>query len=150
MRRLAWLLLVVALAFGTVGFTPADAPLSLASPNAPVFSIPPPMALSIPGDNANCTNIRATRICVSVSDARPAPGSRLTIYGMLKTRGVGQSGKNMKAMWRSKGTVSCTAVTDESGIGRCSATFSGAGKGQKVRIKVTIGKFTLSTYVTSR
>jgi len=153
MKRLAWLPLVVVLLFSTVGFTQSNSTASsvtsgITSP--PALSDPRPAALVMPGYNAVCKNIGATRVCTSVSDARVTPGTRITVYGMLKRKGVGQAGITMKVAWQSKGTVTCSGVTDENGLASCTAYFPGGNKGHKVRVKVTIGKYKVNTYFTSR
>ena len=153
MKRVAWLLLLAFLSFNSVGFTEASSStrsISSTTSNAPLMLQPPTMALSIPGKNAVCTNVGATRICASVSPARVAPHTYLTVYGMQKIRGVGQAGQIMTATWRSKGTASCSAVTDASGMASCTAYFSGGTKGHPVRVKVTIGKYNLTAHFTSK
>ena len=153
MKRVAWLLLLAVLSFNSVGFAQASSPTRSISSTisvAPPMLQPPTIALSIPGNNGVCTNIGATRICASVSPARTAPHTYLTIYGMQKIRGVGQAGTIMTATWRSKGTASCSAVTDASGMASCTAYFSGATKGHIVRVKVAIGKYKLTTHFTSK
>jgi hypothetical protein len=153
MKRLAWLLLSAILSFSTVGFSPSDSPIRSVSsviPNPPAISAPGPNAFSIPGYNVACKNIKGVRVCASVSDEKFAPGTRITVYGMLKKRGVGIAGKTMKVVWQSKGTVTCSGVTDENGVAKCTAYFKGGIKGKKVHVKVTIDKYKVATFFISR
>jgi hypothetical protein len=69
---------------------------------------------------------------------------------MLKTKGVGQAGKIMNAFWSNKGTTSCSALTDANGMASCTAYFSGGTKGNTVHVKVTIGKYKLTTHFMSK
>ena len=153
MKRVAWLLLIAFLSFDTVGFAQADSPtrsVTSTIPGAPEMLDPPTIALSIPGNNAVCTNSGATRICASESTSRAAASTYVTIYGMMKIRGVGQPGQIMTATWYIKRTTSCSAVTDANGMASCSAYFSGGTKGHTVHVKVTIGKYRLTTHFTSK
>jgi hypothetical protein len=153
MKRVASLLLMAFLAFNSVGLAQADSPTTLISSpisKAPPLLRPPTMDLAIPGKNARCTNVGPTRICVSVSNPRPAPRTFVTVYGMVKRQGVGQPGQIMTVTWRSNGVGSCVAVTDSQGMAACTAYFAGAAKGHIVRVKVTIDKYKLATHFTSK
>ena len=107
MKRLSWLLLVAGLSLSTVGFAP------------PAGAVPAPLDGSIPGRNVVCHNIRSTRLCASVSEARVRPGSYVTIYGQMRNRGVGVRGQIMRVVWSSNITVSCLGLTDETGLASC-------------------------------
>ena len=153
MKRVAWLLLLAILSFNSVGFAEASSPTGSISSTisyAPPMLLPPTVGLAIPGQNARCTNVGAVRICTSVYPARAAPHSYVTVNGMMKIKGVGQAGKIMTATWRSKGTASCSAVTDADGMASCTAYFPGATKGRSVRVKVTIDRYKLTTHFTSK
>ena len=153
MRRVARPLLLSFLVLSMVGFSPALAPTALMSSaitSAPPMFQPPTTALAIPGRNPACTNVGATRICASVSTARAAAHTYVTVNGMMKIKGVGQAGQIMTVTWRSKVAASCSAVTDANGMASCSTYFPGATKGRIIRVKVTIGKHKLTTHFTSK
>ena len=139
MKRLSWLLLVAVLSIGTVGFAP------------PSGTAPAPLEASIPGRNIVCHNIRAYRLCASVSEARVKPGSYVTIYGLLRSRGVGVPGKIMRVVWSSNVTVSCVGITDETGLASCTTYVPArTPAGRKVNVKVWIDKYKLQTSFMTR
>jgi len=150
MKRLAWLLLAAVLSFSTAGFArPASPP----GPLSTTISSPPaaPAAASIPGYNVVCENIRATRLCVSVSEPRVRPGSYVTVYGLMKIRGVPQTGKIMRVVWSSKTSASCIGVTDDTGLASCRTYVPASTAGaRKVHVRVWIDKFKLATAFTTR
>ena len=123
MKRLSWLLLAIIMALSTAGFAPLESPKG---PFSSTISSPPAgadlgsMAGSIPGYNIVCHNVRATRLCASVSERRVTPGSYVTIYGSMKTRGVGVPGQVMNVVWASNVTATCIGVTDATGLASCS------------------------------
>ena len=155
MKRRAWLLLAAVLSFNTAGFAPPASPLASLSTT---ISGPPagadrgPLAASIPGYNVVCENIRATRLCVSVSDARVKPGSYVTVYGMMKTRGVGEAGKIMRVMWSSRASATCIGLTDENGLASCRTYVPLRTAGARnVHVRVWMDKFKLATsFITRR
>jgi hypothetical protein len=139
MKRLSWLLLVLVLSFSTVGFAP------------PAGEEPAPMEGSIPGHNIVCHNIRATRLCASVSEARVRPGSWVTIYGLMRNRGVGVKGQIMRVVWSSNITVSCIGITDETGLASCSTYVPArTPAARKVNVKVWLDKYKLQTSFMTR
>jgi hypothetical protein len=139
MKRLSWLLLVLVLSFSTLGFAP------------PTGADPAPLDASIPGKNVVCHNIRAYRLCASVSESRIRPGSFVTIYGLMRTRGVGVPGKIMRVVWSSNVTVSCIGITDETGLASCSTYVPArTPTARKVHVKVWIDKYKLQTSFMTR
>ena len=153
MKRVAWPLVLAFLSFNTLGFTPTAAPtrpISSATHNPAPLLQPLPLALAIPGKNARCENIGPTRVCASVYPARVGAHAYITVYGMVKVQGVGQPGLVMTATWRSKSVGSCSAVTDSQGMASCTTWFPGATKGHSVRVKVSIGKYKLTTHFTAK
>ena len=139
MKRLAWLLLVLVLSFSTVGFAP------------PAGADPAPLDASIPGKNVVCHNIRAYRLCASVSEARVRPGSYVTIYGLMRSRGVGVPGQIMRVVWSSNVTVSCIGITDETGLASCSTYVPArTPAARKVHVKVWLDKYKLQTSFMTR
>ena len=154
MKPMAWLLLAGILSFNTAGFAPAESPrgsFSTTVSSPPAGADPVPLAASIPGYNVVCQNKRATRLCVSVSEARVRPGSYVTVYGMMKTKGVGEAGKIMRVVWSSKVTATCIGLTDENGLASCRTYVPRqiAG-GRKVHLRIWIDKYKLSTSFATR
>jgi len=149
MKRLASLLLLVVLSLNTVGFTQSTSPtpsISSFTSDGPALAGPPFIGMSIPGKNVICKTVHATRLCVALSSAYPSRDTWLTVYAQLKTRGVPQTGKIMTAVWRVKGKrISCSALTDETGLAVCRGRFPKADKGRKIWVDVTIGKYTATT-----
>jgi hypothetical protein len=142
MKRLSGLLLAVILLLSTLGFAPLE------SLQETISTAPDPRAPagSIPGRNVVCHNIRQTRLCVSVSESRVRPGSYVTIYGLMRTRGVGVPGQIMRVVWASKVTVSCIGVTDANGLASCSTYVpANATSPRQVRVRVWIDKYKLTT-----
>ncbi len=140
MRRLAKLLLAAAFVFSTVGFAvPDSAPES-------GFAIG-----AVAAPNQNCHNVALYRICAWVSDARIKPGESITIYGMLKKKGVGVPGKIMRVIWSSKTTATCSAVTDSTGIASCT-TFvpSNTPGGKRINVIVRMDKYKVTTSFNTR
>jgi hypothetical protein len=152
MKRLAWLVVIAVLSLNSLGFSSPNFPIASSSSigsNPPAVAGGPGIDLSIPGKGAHCSKVHATRICVSVSNRKPADGSYVTVYGQLKLRGTGIRGKIMTASWRYKGkSHNCTAVTDSAGLASCVLRIGGVAKGQNVHISVTIGNFSEDTSIT--
>jgi hypothetical protein len=139
MKRLSWLLLVLVLSFSTVGFAP------------PAGVNPAPLEAFIPGYNIVCHNVRLTRICASVSEAKIRPGSYVIIYGLMRTRGVGVPGEIMRVVWSSNVTVSCIGITDDTGLASCSTYVPArTPTARKVHVKVWIDKYKLQTSFMTR
>ena len=150
MKRLSWFLLALTLSFSTVGFASPQSPNGSVSDT---LSRPPAaadqalLAGAIPGRNIVCHNIRQTRLCVSVSEARVLPGSIITIYGLMRTRGVGVPGQIMRVVWASKVTATCIGVTDATGVASCSTYVpANASAPRQARVRVWIDKYKLSTF----
>lgn len=139
MKRLPCLLIVLVLMFSTVGFAP------------PVGIDLTPLDASIPGVNVVCDNIRAMRLCASVSETRVRPGSYVTIYGLMRIRSVAVPGQIMRVVWSSNITVSCIGITDETGLASC-RTYVPARTpaARKVHVKVWIDKYKLQTSFMTR
>ncbi len=154
MRRLGWLLVAVILSASTVGFAPSVATTASDSAiafNPPAVPAPAPLALAIPGYNAVCDRFGPFRICASVGRQRAEKGMLVTVYSMYKKRGEPVKGKIMTASYTAKGkTSTCTALTDDEGMANCTLYFRGAEKGQKIKVKVTIGNHQVTTYFIAR
>ncbi len=153
MKRVAWLLILSVLSFNTLGFRPlasTTGSISLQSSNVQPSLNLQPLAVWLPGTHAVCNNTGATRVCASVSTARAESHTYVTVYGVIKTSGVGQAGKIMTATLLSKGSATCSAVTDSDGMASCSIYFSGLAKGNVVRVKVTIGKYKLMPHFAAK
>lgn len=130
MKSLARLLLLAALAFSTAGFSP-----SRIGPD-----------IGMPGKKGACEKIRAARVCVSVSTAKPSPRTSITVYGSFRIRGVPQDGESMKATYRYRGTVAtCQGTTDDSGAASCIVYFPGGKRGNVVQVKVKFEGYTVDT-----
>jgi hypothetical protein len=139
MKRLSLLLLAAILSLGTVGFAP------------PAAEQPGPSEGAIPGYNIVCHNIRAIRLCASVSEARVTPGSFVTIYGLMRTRGVGVPGEIMRVVWSSNVTVSCLGITDETGLASCTTYVPArTPNARKVHVRVWIDHYKLQTAFMTR
>lgn len=153
MKRLAWLLLVVILSFNTVGFslpashpTPAAAILSAPPLAPPLFPAPAPAAASIPGYNVVCNNIGPLRLCASVSESRVLPGSFLTVYGLMRTRGEPIQGQVMQVVWHGHTSATCIGLTDEDGLASCTTYVPASmASGYKVYVKVLLDKYKILT-----
>jgi hypothetical protein len=136
MKRLAWLLFIAILSFNTVAFTlPASDPTMPASPPA------------MPGRNVNCHNVGGLRLCASVSEATVVPGSFITIYGLMKLRGVGVAGQVMRVEWHGRTSATCVGVTDASGLASCTTYVpSNLVGGRIVNVKLRLDKYKVTTH----
>jgi hypothetical protein len=154
MKRLTWLLLAVCLSFSTVGFAAPPSPRA----SIPTDSYSPPAGIDpaapaayMPGDHVVCHEIRAKRLCVSVSEGSVRPGSYVTIYGMMKDKGVGVPGMIMNVIWASNVTVTCVGITDADGLASCTTYVPASTlEARKVYVKVHIDHFKLLTFFLTR
>ena len=146
MKRLAWLLLMAVLSFSTVGYSIP------ASPPAPVsISQPSPAAGRIPGYNIICDDVRGIHLCASVSEALVVPGSWVTIYGLMMTKGAPIQGMIMRVAWHSSTSVTCIGVTDETGLASCTTYVPAKmARGYKVYVKVYLDHYKMGTSFRTR
>ena len=130
MKRLAWLLLIAILSFSTVAFTVPAPPPNLSAAR-----------------NQNCHNIRLVRVCSWVEEGVVKPGSSVTIYGSIKSKGEGVAGQILRVVWSARTTQSCLGVTDSTGVASCTTYVpSYLSSGRSVNVKVWIDKFKVNTH----
>jgi hypothetical protein len=130
MKRLAGLLLMLILSFNTVG-----------------FSLPAPSSTFTAARNRNCHNIHQVRVCAWVEEGVVVPGSFVTVYGSMKTRGEGVPGQIVRVVWSAKTTATCIGVTDATGVASCTTYVpSSISRGRSVTVKVWVDKFKINTH----
>lgn len=161
-----------------INATPAQGPMAylpvVARPLPPTNTptIPPPTATIAPptqtpgppptntplatpvGGNVVCREVAVEVVmCAWVSEANPPTGDfRVTSYGRVSTNSVVGPGGRMEARWYFLQTPNrCTAIAGADGVAGCGFYIGRAAvPGQRVDIDVTMGGFTLRTWITVR
>jgi phosphatidylserine/phosphatidylglycerophosphate/cardiolipin synthase-like enzyme len=106
---------------------------------------PPPIV----GDNVVCQTTGDSELCAWVANGAPPRYASVTVYGRLRTNGVGQEDLTMVTSWHFRTTTShCEGVTQGDGVAACSRNIGGASAGYQVDIAVALGDYTVTTWFT--